>query len=99
MTINLDDAAFDRGRGDVREAAHRLRTARERADQRVTGFLQAGWRGLAADAYADAFDDWRLAAQRVEQGLTAMAELMDATQHDLHAHDAAVARILARLGR
>jgi WXG100 family type VII secretion target len=90
MTINLDDAAFDRGRADVREAAHRLRAARDRADHRVTGFLQAGWRGTAADAYADAFDDWRRAARRVEDGLTAMAELMDVAQRDLHARDAAV---------
>jgi hypothetical protein len=32
LTINLHDDAFDRGRGDVREAAHRLRTARDKAD-------------------------------------------------------------------
>ena len=51
MTINLQDDAFDRGRGDVREAAHRLRTARDRADQRVTGFVHAGWQGVAADAF------------------------------------------------
>ena len=94
MTINLDDAAFDRGHTDVREAAHRLRTARDRADHRVAGFLQAGWRGTAADEYAEAFDDWRLAARRVEDGLTAMAELMDVTERDLHARDAAVAEDL-----
>jgi WXG100 family type VII secretion target len=94
MTINLDDAAFDRGRADIREAAHRLRTARDRADRRVTGFVGAGWRGLAADAFVDAFDDWRLAARRVEDGLTTMAELKAATQHDLHARDTAVAEDL-----
>jgi WXG100 family type VII secretion target len=94
MTINLDDAAFDRGRADVREAAHRLRSARDRAAPRVTGFLEAGWSGLAADAYTEAFEDWRMAAQRVEDGLTAMAELMDATQRDLHARDAAASQVL-----
>lgn len=94
MTINLDDAAFDRGRADVREAAHRLRTARDRADHRVTGFLEAGWAGLAADAYAVAFEDWRLAARRVEEGLDAMARLMEDTQRDLHGRDAAAAEVL-----
>jgi len=39
MTIQMQDDAFDRGRGDVREAAHRLRHARDRADHRVTRFL------------------------------------------------------------
>ena len=87
MSINLQDDAFDRGRGDVREAAHRLRHARDRADHRVTGFLEAGWQGLAADAFTVAWDDWRAASSEVEQGLVAMAELMDATQRDLHTRD------------
>jgi len=106
MTVSLYDAAFDRGRGDVREAAHLLRTARDRADQRVTGFVHAGWKGVAAHAFLAAWDDWRIAAKDVEQGLLAMAELMDATQADLHAHDAAsrsqvdavAVRIVERLG-
>jgi hypothetical protein len=106
MTIELEDAAFDRGRGDVREAAHRLRTSRDRADQRVTGFVGAGWRGVAADAFMVAWHDRLGAATDVEQGLVAMAELMDAAQCDLHAQDAssqvhldAVAgRIVERLG-
>ncbi len=78
----------------MREAAHRLRTARDRADHRVTGFLEAGWAGLAADAYAVAFEDWRLAARRVEEGLDAMARLMEDTQRDLHGRDAAAAEVL-----
>ena len=106
LTINLHDDAFDRGRGDVREAAHRLRTARDKADQRVTGFVHAGWKGVAADAFVSAWDDWRIAATDVEQGLVAMAELMDATQRDLHAQDASsqahldavASRIVERLG-
>jgi WXG100 family type VII secretion target len=106
MTLSLYDGAFDRGRSDVREAAHRLRTARDKADQRVTGFVEAGWRGMAADAFLVAWDDWRRAATDVEQGLAAMAELMDVTQRDLHAQDASsqsaldavAARIVERLG-
>ena len=106
MTIEVEDAAFDRGRGDVREAAHRLRTARDKADHRVTGFVGAGWRGVAADAFLVAWDAWRGAATDVEQGLVAMAQLMDVVQCDLHAQDAssqvnldAVAgRIVERLG-
>jgi WXG100 family type VII secretion target len=106
MSIHLQDEAFDRGRSDVREAARRLRTARGRADQRVTGFVHGGWKGVAADAYLSAWDDWRVAATDVEHGLVAMAELMDATQRDLLAQDASsqanlgavAARIVERLG-
>jgi uncharacterized protein YukE len=106
MTINLQDDAFDRGRGDVREAAHRLRTARDKADHRVTGFVHAGWKGIAADAFLAAWDDWRVAASDVQHGLVAMADLMDVAQRDLHVQDAAsqaqldavAARIVARLG-
>jgi WXG100 family type VII secretion target len=96
MTINLQDEAFDRGRADVREAAERLRTARDRADRRVTGFVRAGWRGVAADAFADAWEEWRAAAADVEQGLSRMAELMDGTQRDLHARDVLAAATLDR---
>ena len=107
MTIQMQDDAFDRGRGDVRQAAHRLRHARDRADHRVTGFLEAGWQGLAADAFKVAWDDWRAASSDVEQGLVAMAELMAATQRDLRLQDdasragldAVAARIVDRLGR
>jgi uncharacterized protein YukE len=106
MTINLHDDAFDRGRSDVREAAHRLRTARDKADQRVTGFVHAGWKGVAADTFLAAWDDWRVAAADVEQGLVATADLMDATQRALHVQDASsrapldvvAARIVERLG-
>ena len=106
MTINLQDEAFDRGRGDVREAAHRLRTARDKADQRVTGFVRSGWQGVAAEAFLAAWDDWRVGATDVERGLVAMAGLLDVTQRDLHTQDAAsqadldavAARIVERLG-
>jgi len=107
MTIHLQDEAFDRGRVDVREAAHRLGHARDWADHRVTGFLEAGWHGLAADAFTVAWDDWRAASADVERGLVAMAELMSATQRDLHVQDeasrasldAVAARIVDRLDR
>ena len=90
MTIKLHDHAFDRGRGDVRQAAHRLRTARDKADQRVTrcSSTPAG-RASRPTPSSPLWDDWRVAAPHVEQGLVAMAELMDATQRDLHANDAA----------
>lgn len=91
MTIQLQDDAFDRGRADVREAAHRLRTARDRADVQVGGFVRAGWTGRAADAYGEAWEDWRRAAAQVERGLAEMAALMDTTQRDLHTRDTAAA--------
>ena len=94
MTITVQDEAFDRGRADVREAAYRLRSARDEADRRVTAFVHGGWAGVAADAFLAAWDDWVVAAADVEQGLVAMAELMDATQRDLHTRDTASRVIL-----
>jgi WXG100 family type VII secretion target len=75
-------------------------------DERVRGFLDAGWRGVAADAFNQAWQDWLTAATDVEDGLAAMAELLDATQRDFNAQDDASqdsldrvsARIVARLG-
>jgi uncharacterized protein YukE len=103
--IGLCDDAFDRGRADVRQAALRVRTTRDRADQRVTGFVRAGWKGQAAEAFLDAWHDWCAAAEVTVRGLVAMADLMDATQRDLHAQDAAsrtdlavvAARVVERL--
>jgi WXG100 family type VII secretion target len=106
MIINLQDEAFNQGRADVRDAAGRLRTDRDKADTRVTSFAAGGWTGIAAHAFLEAWDDWRAAATDVEQGLVAMAELLDATQRDFHAQDsqsqadldAISARIIERLG-
>jgi WXG100 family type VII secretion target len=97
MTLYLDHASYDRSRGAVAAASDRLAADRERIDARVTGFLAAGWRGRAATAFADAWDDWSLAADDVRDGLAAMATLLDAVHRDMVVQDDAAAGPLSRL--
>ena len=85
--MQLDNAAFDRARNDVREAAATLRTDRSDADQRMAGVLGSSWVGAAADAMAEAWQDWLAAATDVEEGLAAMAQLLDAVQADWNRQD------------
>lgn len=106
MNMAMVNSTFDQGRAEVREAAGVLRRDRASIDERVQGFLDAGWRGVAAEAFSEAWQDWLTAATDVEEGLAAMAELLDATQRDFNTQDDASqanldkisARIVARLG-
>lgn len=95
MTLFLDHAPYDRCRGAVAAASERLAADRDRIDARVTGLLAAGWRGRAADSFADAWAEWTDAAAEVREGLAAMAVLLDAVGRDLVAQDDAAAGTLA----
>lgn len=101
MTLHLDHAPYDRCRTAVAAAADRLALDRDRADQRVTGLLDGGWQGRAAGSFAAAWDDWTVAADRVRDGLAAMATLLDAVHRDVVAQDdgsrEALDRVSARL--
>jgi WXG100 family type VII secretion target len=106
MSILLINEAFDKGKANVREAAGILRTDKNSIDDRVTSFTESGWTGIAADAFVEAWADWKLAATDVEEGLAAMADLLDAAQRDFNvqdqetqaALDSISARIIGRLG-
>ena len=106
MTVQMIHASFTRGTADVRAASERLAHDRDDVDARVRGFLAAGWSGVAATAFAEAWDDWKRAADDVKQGLDAMADLMAAVQRDFIEQDTASqasldavsARIVDRLG-
>lgn len=97
MAVQISNDAFDRARADVREAASTLRTDRTSADRRMTGFLTSGWTGTAADAMAEAWEDWNVAATDVEEGLGAMALLLDAVQRDFNQQDEGSQRALDQL--
>ena len=106
MPILLTEQAFNQGRADVRRAAALLRADRDGIDRRVTGFLDGGWAGVAADSFVTAWDDWKTAATDVLDGLVAMGQLLEAAQADFVAQDAdsqhrldtISARIVDRLG-
>ena len=106
MTISTTNESFDRATGHLREAAGTLHQDVGSIDQRVTTFLDAGWTGIAATAFVEAWVQWKQAADDVEEGLAAMAELIAAAQRDFNTQDAASqaaldqvsARIIGRLG-
>lgn len=87
VTFSLIHAAFDQAKADVRDGAARLHKDRDDVDRRVSGYLGSGWTGVAADSFVDAWDDWKLAATDVLDGLVAMAELLDAAHADYIAQD------------
>lgn len=105
-TVALIHQAFDKGKTDVRDGAERLRKDRDDIDRRVTAFLGAGWTGVAADSFVDAWDDWKSGATDVLEGLAAMGELLDAAHRDFISADGEsqqhldtiAARIVERLG-
>jgi WXG100 family type VII secretion target len=101
MTIAVEHAAFDVGVRDVREAATELQRVRDRAAGRVNAFLQGGWSGLAADSFANAWSDWRRAADDVLTHLATIGDLLDAAHRDLSSRDrdthAALEPLAARL--
>lgn len=104
--INLTHAALDKAKADVEAAAGRLQKDRNSIDLRVTGFLDAGWTGIAAEAFDEAWDEWKEAAGDVLEGLRAMRELLEAAHRDFVAADDTSqqqldqlsARLIERLG-
>jgi WXG100 family type VII secretion target len=106
MTINMVHQAMHKAKSDVAAASERLADERARADRRVTGLLGSGWTGVAADSFVDTWDDWKLAADQVVDGLDAMRQLLDVVHRDLTEQDEAAQvaldqisqRILDRLG-
>ncbi|GAA2143380.1 hypothetical protein GCM10009844_15810 [Nocardioides koreensis] len=106
MTINVSHDDFATAVTDVSAAASRLGDRRDRICREVGTLLDGGWRGAAADSFAEAWEEWRRATQHVLDGLVAMGTLLDAAHRDLsdrdgQAHlrlDAVAARVVERLG-
>lgn len=106
MSVELSYAAFEKGIGDVRTACDLLETDVTGIDKRVRGFVDAGWSGLAADAFVEAWDEWKAAADDVHEALDGMGELLGAALRDFIAQDdasqasldALSTRLIDRLG-
>lgn len=106
MTINVSHDDFATTVAGVRIAADRLAERRDHVCREVDALLAGAWRGAAADSFAEAWEEWRLAAQRVLDGLDAMGSLLDAAHRDLSGQDdrarlrleAVAARVVDRLG-
>jgi len=99
VSIQVIHDAFRRGVHDVTAATSRLEADKSSIDARVGGFLAAGWTGVAADSFVDAWDEWKAAAEQVQQGLEAMGQLLDATQRDFVDQDGASEQSLDQISR
>lgn len=95
-TLTADHTAFRSTVADLRAAADRLRSDRDRAARSVDGLLGT-WTGAVASSYASGWDEWCAGAARVLDGLTAMAALLEAADADLVATDGIAGSDLARL--
>jgi len=98
MTIAVDHAALQAAIRDARDAAIELENLRDQAARQVDTFLHGGWTGLAADSFADAWSDWRRAADDVLTGLATIGDLLDAAHRDLTASDLCAHAALDRVG-
>lgn len=87
MTLELDHQLFDVAVAEVRTGADTFHDARQRISLEVESLLDGDWTGVAADAFADGWADWRAAADDVLDGLVAIGQLLDATHHDLTGRD------------
>lgn len=104
--VRLVHDAMSRAIEETRAARHRLATDRRAAQRRVDSFLGTGWQGVANEAFSEAWGEWLESADRVEEGLGAMADLLQAHHHDMveqdeesrRAMDQLAARIVDRLG-
>jgi WXG100 family type VII secretion target len=100
-TLTADHTAFQSTVADLRTAADRLRSDRDRAARSVEGLLGT-WTGAVATSYAEGWEAWRSGATRVLDGLATMAALLEAADADLAATDglagADLGRLTARLG-
>ncbi|MBA3780797.1 MAG: WXG100 family type VII secretion target [Nocardioides sp.] len=106
MSVQVIHDAFRKGVQDVASATSRLEADKKNIDSRVSGFLGARWTGVAADSFVEAWDDWKVAANDVQEGLEAMGQLLDAAHQDfIHQDDSTqqtmdqiAQRVIDRLG-
>lgn len=98
MAIAVDHAAFHAAIRDVRNSATELEHVRDQAAHQVDAFVEGGWSGLAAEAFARSWDDWRRAADDVLDALVAIGNLLDYAHQDLTASDLSSRGALDRVG-
>lgn len=87
MTITLIHSAFKKGIDDVRAAVALIDEDGRVIDARVCGFLGSGWTGVAADSFVEAWDEWKTAADHVQESLDSMGRLLGAAQRDVTEQD------------
>ena len=98
MTIEFAHPEFHASVREVRRTADSLTIARARASGEVSDLLES-WRGSAAEAFAEAWTDWRVASASVASALSEVADSLEVFQSDLTTCDESAASGLLHLTR
>lgn len=98
MTIEFTHPEFHASVAEVRRTAASLSSARARASGEVDDLLES-WRGAAAEAFAEAWTDWRVASGSVAAALAELADSLELFQTDVTTCDDHAASGLLHLTR
>jgi uncharacterized protein YukE len=85
--INVQDHAFERVSVDLVEAHDELLRGRDALVTAAQDLVADGWRGVAADQYADAWDEWAAGADRVLRSLLDLTGAMRYAHGELSSAD------------
>ena len=89
-TVTLHPADHAASTADLRDRLEELDARRRRADRSIEAVL-ASWRGSAADAFRERWEEWSRATAAVVDDLAAAAQALDLARADLVRADAASA--------
>lgn len=95
--FDVTAAALSTARTDTAQARSALAAAIGDVAAEVTAVAGSSWRGTAATAFREGYDEWRRGAEQVLAALDTTAELLAVTQRGYVASDDASATTLTRL--
>jgi WXG100 family type VII secretion target len=95
-TVTLDPAAHAASTDELRARLEDLDARRRRADRSIEGVL-ASWRGGAADAFRETWQEWSRVTATLVDDLAAASQALDLARADLVRADASSASSSHRL--
>ncbi|MCF6376462.1 WXG100 family type VII secretion target [Nocardioides KLBMP 9356] len=95
-TVSLHPADHAASTADLRDRLEDLDARRRRADHSIEAVL-ASWRGSAADAFRERWEEWSRATAAVVDDLAAAAQALDLARADLVGADVASAGATRRV--
>ena len=97
MEILLGQETFWSAVRELRAAAAELDRHRTSIAREVDALLDAGWRGEAATAFAEAWSEWLDGAAQVDRALTSITESVALSGRELTRSDHSAAETAQRL--
>ena len=90
MTIASDFGELDRASRLVADIADHLTREKAKVSADIEALTSAGWQGMAADQYAQAWQDWVEGADRVLDALRAESRLLAIQRQDFQSTDGTI---------